>query len=144
MGYQCSVIKVTDGDSVKIQCPQLNTTNISPILSTRLINIDAPELSQLPWGRQAREQLSVLLSDQPITVYFKGRDIYHRYLVQFESHHIDINLAMVKRGYARVYKLYHPPVQYSNAMQVAKRNKLGIWLESGLHQDPQRWRRLSH
>lgn len=131
----CRVLRVIDGDSVKVDCQGQE-------FHLRLQHIDAPEIPQIPWGDSARHALSRLLQ-QPVNVALHGKDIYGRYLATLTRQEFDINLALVQQGQARVYSRYQPPNKYKQAMQVAKSKRLGIWQKSGLQQNPQRWRRLS-
>ncbi len=141
LSYDCFVNRVIDGDSVVANCDALSKQN----LSIRLLHIDTPELSQYPWGDNSRLFLNDLLrkNDRKITVVFNGRDIYNRYLAEIFIGNKSINLILAEKGLARVYENYNPPVQYVQAMAKAKQQKLGIWQERGLQQDPQRYRRLS-
>lgn len=141
--YTCKIVKVTDGDSVTAICQQLS----SQLLSLRLQYIDAPEFSQFPWGKASQDTLTQLLAanDYQVKIQFDGKDVYQRYLAELYIN-IDakaINQIMVERGMARVYARYDPPKTYLTAMQAAKKQRRGIWQEKGLHQDPQRYRRLA-
>ncbi len=133
----CQTVRVIDGDSVKAICPPY-----SKPLSLRLENIDAPESKQLPWGEAAKVALADLLGQEFIAV-LNGRDIYNRHLATlYTMDKQSVALALLQAGHVRVYRRYHPPGKYLQAMQTAKRKKRGIWQQSGLQQDPQRWRRL--
>lgn len=134
----CRVKRVIDGDSLLTICAQ-QTHRL------RLMHIDAPEVKQL-WGEKATSVLRELAGQQVI-VEFHGQDIYQRdlaviYPSNMEAEAIAINLTLVKQGMARVYSRYQPPDNYRVAMKTAKANKLGIWQQQGLHQDPMRYRRL--
>lgn len=133
----CQVLRVTDGDSLSVSCD--NQTH-----RLRLMYIDAPEIKQQPWGEKARVALQALVKQQ-VFVAFHGKDVYHRDLALIysdEARTTALNLTLVKQGAVRVYSRYQPPAEYMTAMQIAKQNRLGIWQRQGLHQDPQRYRRL--
>lgn len=137
--YHCRIQSVIDGDSVTAVCPAL--TNI--LLSVRLLDIDAPEIKQHPWGQQSRKALQTLLSQTPISIQFDGTDSYSRHLGRLRSAKTaDVNLALVSQGMAVVYSRYQPPPAYLKAMEVAKEQHKGIWQSQGLQQNPQRYRRL--
>lgn len=138
--YSCQIKRIIDGDSVMADCQALS----SQTLEVRLLYIDAPELTQPYWGKRSREALSLLLSSSKVSIQFAGRDYYHRYLGEIYGDNNNINLAMVGAGMAMVYSRYHPPQVFIDARQNAKKAKRGIWQTRGLHQDPQRFRRLSH
>lgn len=139
--YACHINKVLDGDSVIAVCPKLSDTP----LSIRLRYIDAPELSQLPWGDDSRISLvNILKKNQNNSkIIFNGKDIYGRYLAELFIADKAVNKILVEQGRATVYPRYHPPLAYLSAMQTAKQQKLGIWQQSGLQQNPQRYRRLA-
>ncbi len=139
-GYGCVVHRVIDGDSVIAVCHTLS----SQALSIRLRYIDAPELSQIPWGEDSKIALTTLLARQQnqTQIRFNGQDVYQRYLGELFVDGQSVNQTLVKRGKARVYRRYHPPPSYISAMQTAKQQQLGIWQKPGLQQNPQRYRRL--
>ncbi len=134
----CAVIKVVDGDSVNVRCGQHRHR-------LRLMHIDAPEMRQKPWGARARTALKHLLTDN-IYVEFHGRDVYQRDLavIYADRQQPALNWQLVEQGAVRVYRRYKPPKPYVSAMRRAKKARLGIWRQKGLHQDPMRFRRLSH
>lgn len=132
---ECSLDYVIDGDSIKANCQQ-------QLVEIRLQHIDAPELAQEPWGKQSRLALQELLPQQ-FFVDFQGKDVYFRYLGVIYVDDISINQTLVGQGYARIYVHYQPPKGYKAAMKSAQKQRLGIWSAEGLHQDPQRFRRLS-
>ncbi len=140
--YSCAVYRVIDGDSVISLCDELSDKP----LSVRLLHIDAPELSQIPWGEQSKATLKHLLKQNKdkVNILFTGKDVYNRYLGElFIGNKQLVNQLMVEQGRATVYPRYHPPKKYLFAMQKAKQQGLGIWQTEGLHQNPQRYRRLA-
>jgi micrococcal nuclease len=58
-GKQVQVIRVMSGQTVEIADPQTNKP-----LQVRLLGIDAPDLKQEPWGRQAKQRLEELVGGQ--------------------------------------------------------------------------------
>ncbi len=136
--YSCHLETVVDGDSIEAKCH-----DDGKLLRIRLNHIDAPEMKQGDWGRISKMALADLLTPT-IDIRFQGRDVYQRYLGEIKSRQHIVNVELVERGMARVYKRYHPPKIYLTAMQRAKAQKRGIWRETGLHQDPQKFRRLSY
>lgn len=126
-----------DGDTVTVICPQVTKS----VLTVRLQAIDAPEVEQAPWGMLSRQQLQQLVTKE-LVVLFSGSDVYQRYLGTIFLGKQDINQAMLEKGMARVYRRYQPPNHYLSTMQRAKEKQIGIWSVAGLHQDPQRYRRL--
>lgn len=133
--YQCQLVSVIDGDSLTANCQ-------SEIYSIRLMDMDAPELAQTPWGEQSKQYLVDLLPAQ-ITLIITERDRYQRYLATVMVDNQDIALQMIEAGYAVVYSQYTPPNEYKAAMRKAKVKQQGVWSKAGLHQDPQLFRRLA-
>ena len=140
--YQCFVKRVIDGDTLVAICNDFS----SKPLKIRLSDIDAPEISQSIWGEKSSLFLRQLIAraKNKVGIYFNGTDVFNRSLGVIMIAEKDINYLMVKKGMAVVYSRYHPPKNYLQAMQSAKNKKLGIWSQSGLQQNPQRYRRLAH
>lgn len=136
----CQVSRIIDGDSLTVTCEKQQ-------YQLRLMHIDAPELAQKPWGKQAKQALASL-TPATVSISFYGQDVYDRHLaIIYPAHKLDgesINLLMVKQGFGRVYQRYKPPAVYVTAMKVAKQQGNGIWQQAGLQQNPQRFRRLAH
>ncbi|PID65162.1 MAG: nuclease [Gammaproteobacteria bacterium] len=134
----CTVTRVIDGDTLIATCHGQKH-------KLRLMHIDAPELAQQPWGQRAKQALAALAQTQ-IWVDFHGQDVYQRDLAEVYSadktH--SINQALVEQGMARVYRRYQPPTTLLDAMKNAKQQGIGIWQQSGLQQNPQRFRRLAN
>ncbi len=138
--YSCNISRIIDGDSVIALCSELSDKP----LSVRLLYIDAPELSQIPWGEQSKATLNNLVkqNNQKVNIIFIGKDVYNRYLGELFIGKKSVNQLMVEKGRATVYPRYNPPQNYLSAMQQAKSQQLGIWKTDGLQQNPQRYRRL--
>ncbi len=140
--YSCKVYRVIDGDSILSYCNDLSDKK----LSVRLLHIDAPELTQIPWGVQSKVALKNLLKqyNNKVEILFSGKDVYNRYLGElFIGNKLSVNRIMVQQGQATVYPRYYPPKNYLSAMRKAKKQRLGIWQTDGLQQNPQRYRRLA-
>ena len=93
------VIKITDGDTVHV----LQANHIKEKI--RLAGIDAPERKQ-PHGKKATRYLASLIGNKLVTVEYSKRDRYGRIVGKIEYKGLDINLEMVKAGYAWHYKKY--------------------------------------
>ncbi len=128
--------RVIDGDTITALC---NNKKIK----IRIVDIDAPEIQQNKWGRLSKNYLESIM-ESVIKVEVIGTDIYNRTLaiISNNSTGIDIATYMLKSGNAIVYKRYNPLENYMLLMNYAKKNKLGIWSEKGLQQNPQKFRRL--
>jgi len=114
--------KVIDGDTIHI-----NKNKI------RLHGIDAPEKKQKcifnskKWscGKQSGIELKKLINHQTTKCYVKDVDIYNRYVAICYVNEVNLNQAMVKKGWALAYKYYS--TDYINEEYFAQNKKLGIW-----------------
>ena len=122
------VIKVTDGDTVNVLDAEKQTHKI------RLAGIDSPELGQA-YGQAARKFLLKRVNQKTVCVDWNKRDKYQRLVgvIKYESR--DVNLDIVKAGYAWHYKKYQkeqaPPdrVLYAQAETEARSDVIGLWSE---------------
>lgn len=133
-GETCSVIRVVDGDGVRLNCgPGRENLNV------RLYCIDAPETDQEPWGRFATDHLRGLLGPTA-TLETIELDRYGRTIGRLRQDGVDINRRLVFDGVAAVYPRYCVDSEFYEAEARARRNDRGIWAEPGLHQRPWEWR----
>ena len=89
------VIRVLDGDTFELL---LNSTKIR----CRLVEIDAPELSQ-PFGSQSGDSLRFLLLNQQIICQPIAHDVYQRLLVkilEINNQPVVLDSILVSRGLA--------------------------------------------
>lgn len=127
------VTKVTDGDTVVIQ-----PTEGGQFYKCRLYGIDAPETRHgrkagQPYGDEASKELKRLSLGQTVDVTLTGQKTYNREVCRIEKDGVDINLEMVKLGYAWAYVQYlkRPHAStYIDAEREARSNKLGLWHDS--------------
>ncbi|MEW6068389.1 MAG: thermonuclease family protein [Nitrospirota bacterium] len=136
------VVAVHDGDTVSVI---INSKEEK----VRLIGIDAPEISQRPWGKRSQEYLETVLSSSgwkvKLETDIEKKDKYGRILVYLWSDDDKmINLLMVKSGNAMLYTV--PPNvkhvdEFISAQREAKDKRLGIWGEKGLKEKPSDYRR---
>lgn len=120
------VVKVTDGDTVHILLKSMQKEKI------RLAGIDAPERKQA-FGKKSKQYLADLIGAKQVTVEFDKRDRYGRIVGKLHYKGKDINLEMVKAGFAWHYKKYaheqneDDRIAYVVAENNAYRNKKGLW-----------------
>jgi micrococcal nuclease len=135
------VIKVHDGDTVTLMMD-------GRMRKTRLIGIDAPEMNQRPWGRQAKEHLIDIMNHTDWMVTMETdkvtHDKYGRSLVYLWTNNNEfINERMVLDGYAVLFTI-KPNVRYEDkffrAEQRARREAKGIWGPKGLKEAPVKYR----
>jgi micrococcal nuclease len=150
-GLEARVIKVHDGDTVSVSFGQKRE-------KIRLIGIDAPEFSQEPWGKIAKEHLRRLLgspkrrgylnpfgsSEVKIETDVEKRDRYGRLLAYvWTKDGKCVNVEMVRDGLALLYTV-PPNVKYADilrdAQREAKEAERGIW-RRGLEETPRQYRK---
>ena len=128
----CTIARIVDGDTLLCDGG----------LRVRLIGIDTPELSQAPFGVQARDVLarlapigsSVLLERDVELV-----DRYDRRLAYVWRDGVLVNWQMVRGGWA-VLLTYPPNVQYVPHLEEAQRRAreagAGLWASGGFECRP--------
>ena len=133
------VIKITDGDTVHVLDADKETHKI------RLSGIDAPERGQ-PYGKAAGKFLGKQINQQTVCVDWHKRDRYKRLVGVIRYEGRDINLQLVKAGYAWHYKKYQREqtpadrVIYADAEVQARSDVVGLWQEPSPI-NPSDWRK---
>lgn len=121
---------IVDGDSLEVSGERV-----------RLSGIDAPEALQMctrasgrwPCGREAERALERLIGGAVVSCDASGTDRFDRRLATCFSGDTNLNLEMVRRGWAV------PNSAYFHEADLAKEQRLGIW--QGEFQYPDEWRR---
>ena len=134
------VIKITDGDTVHV----LQDNHIKEKI--RLAGIDAPERKQ-PHGNKAKQYLASLVGNKLVTVEYSKRDKYGRIVGKIEYKGLDVNLEMVKAGYAWHYKKYQKEQSADDRLSYRIAENNARTQEVGLFQDNNsipswKWRKL--
>ena len=119
------VVGIHDGDSITVLSVEKKQIKI------RLEGIDAPELKQA-FGSRAKEHLSSLIMGKDVTLIVKGEDLYKRTLSKIVLDSQDVNLSMVRDGFAWHYSKYSKDKKFAEAEAEAKIKKKGLWID----QDP--------
>jgi len=117
------VVKVADGDTITV----LDAGNVQHRI--RLGKIDAPEKSQ-PFGDASRKHLAAFVADQIVEVEWTKKDKYGRILGTVWAMlptRTDVNLQMVKDGFAWHYKHFDSTPSYAAAETAARTAKRGLW-----------------
>lgn len=116
-------VKIVDGDSLEMDGK-----------SIRLIYIDAPEYKQTCFdvhgfeyncGSVSTKALKEIISDKEVRCNSLGVDIYKRDLSECFVDDININIEMLKQGFAVSY--YTDKEEYISMEEYAKEKKLGLW-----------------
>lgn len=134
--------KVLDGDSVEANIRGKKE-------QIRFIGIDAPELSQKPWGKRSKKFLEDLISasgwQARIEYDVEKRDKYNRILAYLWSRDNKLlNEEILGNGYAVLFT-FPPNVKYVDRLKaaqvIARENKRGVWGKDGLKQLPSDYRK---
>ena len=128
-----NVIRVSDGDTIWVRdrCGQRH--------KIRLNRIDAPESNQ-PFGKESTMHLQSLIGDRDVLVEHKTTDRYGRILGIIYLGDMDVNLQMVRDGYAWHYKHFDATPSYAAAENEAQSAKRGLWATTNPI-NPYRWRK---
>jgi endonuclease YncB( thermonuclease family) len=116
------VVGVTDGDTITV----LHDRQPHKI---RLEGIDAPESGQA-FGTKAKQVLSAKIFDKEVKIVWRSRDKYKRILGHVYDGEKNINLEMVKEGYAWHYVRYSKDAELAKAEREAKEAKRGLWADA--------------
>jgi endonuclease YncB( thermonuclease family) len=138
------VIRVYDGDTITVMMAGQKQ-------SIRLVGIDTPEKSRKknepgqPFSQKATKFLAGLVLGKDVSIKEYGNDRYGRVLGVIYAGPINVNLEMVRNGYAEVYR--GKPAKgfdsdpYWQAEDQAKAEKLNIWSLGDDYMSPREWRR---
>jgi len=126
------VSRVIDGDTVTL------ATREGTKLRVRLYGIDAPEvrhekMAGQPYGKEAKEALTALALGRRVTVEIVDIDAHGRTVGIVHRSGVDINLEMVRSGYAWAYRRYlSSPYasRYLDAEREARGRRLGLWKDA--------------
>ena len=125
-------IRVVDGDTIRAEAKGKE-------IKIRLVEIDAPEMDQ-PFGLASKNFLIKLTSNENITFTSEGEDRYGRTLGKLYKNKKNLNVLMVKFGFAWVYERYAKNQNLYVYQEVAKSKNLGLW-QSKKPIAPWVWRR---
>ncbi|MCP9834736.1 MULTISPECIES: thermonuclease family protein [unclassified Cyanobium] len=125
--FQATVLSVGDGDTLRVRSGQQRIT-------IRLACIDAPEMAQSPYGRQAQQALQRRLAGgRPVTIQPRSTDRFGRIVAETVGD-TTINLALVEDGLAFAFRRYLGSCNaaaYLEAEERARRQRLGVWRVPG-------------
>ncbi|MGE5664567.1 MAG: thermonuclease family protein [Deltaproteobacteria bacterium] len=131
-GETGKVVRVADGDTVTIAARGGRKVNV------RLYGIDAPEVRhrETPgqaYGRQARQALKALTIGRNVRVEVVDVDTHGRSVGIVFAGDLDVNLAMVRSGWAWAYRR-HLSAPYASefidAERTARARRLGLWQDA--------------
>jgi endonuclease YncB( thermonuclease family) len=141
---QFKVTWVYDGDTIKAEGHDIE-------IKVRLVGIGAPETSKnkreegQPYSQRPKDYLTDLILDKTVDIQGYGLDRYSRVLGVVSLNERNINIEMVKSGYAEVYRGLAPHkfdlIPYWQAEKEAKETKLGMWSLGDKYVSPKDWRK---
>ena len=142
--FQLKPNSIYDGDTLRV-------VRGNEELKIRFCGIDAPEKKQ-PLGIEARDHLRSLVDLGngevllvPIEKDRYGRTVAEVYVKDSRSTAINLNVQMVRDGYAWHYERYsgNCPIrgEFASAQELAQKESLGIW--KGNPQPPWEWRKAN-
>jgi len=113
-------------------------SKIDNTITGRLYGIDTPEISKKSkigqaYSNEAARELKSLIFGQAVDVTTTGDKTYNREVCLIKKDGVDINLEMVRRGYAWAYRQYlkRPYAsEYIHAENEARYRRLGLWQQA--------------
>lgn len=142
---QFKVTRVYDGDTVKAEGSGIE-------IMVRLVGIDAPETSKgknepgQPFSQSSTKHLAGLVLNKIVDVKGYGMDRYNRVLGVIFLDGKNVNLEMIKAGFAEVYRGDHAPgfdpAPYQQAENEAREARSGMWVQGEKYVSPREWRRI--
>ena len=122
--FSATVASVGDGDTIRIR-------DESGKLTVRLACIDAPEISQDPFGARSRDFLKKILPlGTKVTLRIQAIDRYGRSVAEVFTKKGNINQLMVEQGHGFVYRQYLKNCNRSRYLSLelqAQKLGLGVW-----------------
>ena len=122
-----TIISVGDGDTIRIR-------DGSEKLTVRLACIDAPEISQDPYGERSRAFLKKILPlGTKVTLRIQTIDRYGRSVAEVFTKKGNINESMIEQGHGFVYRRYlskYNGPRYLSLERQAQKLGLGVWSTS--------------
>ena len=131
-----TVTKISDGDTFQLTTPK------QTILKIRLYGIDAPETDKInhqtgqvnilgqPYGQESSEALKNKILRKKVKVDILDIDKYRRMVGIIWLDDRNINLEMVREGFAEAFIEYLKPpyrTQFLDAERAAKSARRGVW-----------------
>jgi endonuclease YncB( thermonuclease family) len=117
------VVAISDGDTLTVLTPDKKQVRV------RLHGIDTPESKQA-FGTRARQELSSLVFGKDVRVEVRDTDRYGRTVGRVFAGSIEVNLEMVRRGFAWWYRDF---AKGDKGLQQAERQArdagVGLWAD---------------
>lgn len=114
------VIKIVDGDTFDVLTDDKITIRI------RMNGIDCPERKQ-DYYQVCKDALAGYIFGKDVKLITFGKDRYTRTIADVFYNMQNINLAMIKNGFAWHYKKYSSDSIMAKAEEEARATKIGLW-----------------
>jgi endonuclease YncB( thermonuclease family) len=114
------VVGISDGDTITLLTPERSQ------LKVRLDGIDAPEEGQ-EFSAASKRALSSLVAGKTVTLQVSGTDRYGRALGTILADGQNVNLLMVRAGFAWHYVKYSDDPALAAAERTARAERRGLW-----------------
>lgn len=139
--FHGTVNKISDGDTFKIVPDKVipgAKANKKGEVSVRLYGIDSPETKKPQWPEQpyseaAEDYLARLIEGKTVTCELKDIDRNQRPVCIVTANGKNVNIEMIRAGYAWAYVKYlsRPYAsEYIGVEEVARQAKKGLWKEN--------------
>lgn len=115
------VTNVSDGDTISVKAG-------GAYCRVRLKGIDAPESDQ-KFGDEAASYLKSLVGGKVVRIEYSETDRYGRLIGTVYLQGMDINLLMIRSGFAWHYKQYDDTQSYADAEIEARAAVRGLWVD---------------
>lgn len=137
------VTRVYDGDTIHVSDNKYS-------VKVKLVGIDAPEIGRKrkepgqPFSQKSKKYLASLILNKSVDVRAYELDVDNQILGIVYLGGRNINLHMVKAGFAEVYRGISPdgfdPEPYWQAEKKAREAKMGMWSLGEKYISPNDWR----
>ena len=117
---QGTVIKIVDGDTFDLLTKDKRT------LRVRMYGIDCPEKKQ-DFYQSAKNALAGYIFKKNVQLKITGYDRNKRTIAMVYSNRQNINLAMIKNGFAWHFSRYSSDSNFAQAESQARKAKAGLW-----------------
>jgi len=115
-----TVVKIIDGDTFDLLTDEKNTIRV------RMNGIDCPERKQ-DFYKVSKDALAGYIFQKEVRLINTGRDRNKRTIAIVFCNEENINLAMIRNGYAWHYKKYSADSSFAKAEKQARTAKKGLW-----------------
>jgi micrococcal nuclease len=115
------VVKVIDGDSIKVQ-----DENSKEVHEVQVEGTDAPEPKQ-EYGEDATKALRKLVLDRKVRITWSKKDNFDRRLAQIYVGDEHINRRMIQGGHAWHFKRYNQSKELAQLEDEARGANRGLW-----------------